>query len=70
VGANRELWRPVLQTAAGCAELVSLVVWIRTEVVDVYDIDIAVKGKEDVSELLAKMIASPTEPGKELGWVR
>ena len=70
VGANRELWRPVLQTAAGCAEIVSLVVWIRTEIVDVYDVDIAVKGKEDVSELLAKLVASPTEPGKELGWVR
>lgn len=68
-GANRELWRPVLHVAAGCAKLASLVVWIRTEVVDVYDVDIAVKGQEDVSELLAKLVASPTEPGKELSWV-
>jgi hypothetical protein len=70
VGINRELWRPVLQVAASCAGLASLVVWIRTGVVDVYDIDIAVKGREDVSELLAKLVVSPTEPGEELGWVR
>lgn len=67
---NRELWRSVLQAAAGCAELDYFVLWIRTELIDVYDIDIAVKGKEDVSELLAKLIVSPTEPARELGWVQ
>lgn len=70
VGANRELWRPVLRAAADCAELVGFAVWIRTVEPDVCDIDIDIKGREAVSELLAKLVVSPTEPGKELGWIK
>jgi hypothetical protein len=29
-----------------------------------------VEEKANVSELLAKVVVSPTEPGKEMGWVR
>ena len=68
--ANRELWRPVLRAAAGCAELADFAVWIRTGDPAVYDIDFGVQGREAVSELLAKLVVSPTEPAKELGWVQ
>ena len=70
VDANREVWRPILRVAAGCTELAEFVLLIRTHLHGVYDIDIAVKGQEDVSKLLAKLVLSPTELGEKPGWVR
>lgn len=69
-GANRELWRPVLRAAAGCTELADFAVWVRIVDSGVRDIDFGVKGREDVSKFLAKLVVSPMEPGKELGWVQ
>jgi hypothetical protein len=70
VDASREFWRPVLRAAAGCAELADLIVLIRSGDPDMHDVDINVEEKANVSELLAKVVVSPTEPGKEMGWVR
>jgi hypothetical protein len=47
-----------------------LIVLIRSGDSDMHDVDINVEEKANVSNLLAKVVLSPTEPGKEMGWVQ
>lgn len=68
VTASRDAWRPFLRMAARCQELRHFTLTIYSGW-DEMDIDIDQEGQEAVSDLLAKLIVSPTEPGRELGWI-
>lgn len=66
----REAWKEVLQAASSCSKLDGLIVTLHADAPGLYDIDISLNGTKAVADLLAKLVAGPTEPGKELGWVR
>jgi hypothetical protein len=66
----RDAWRPVLRAASQCTALSRFMLMVHSDVPE-SSIEIMVTGGKDaVAALLAKLIVSPTEPGKELGWAR
>jgi hypothetical protein len=60
----------VLRAASQCTALSRFMLMVHSDVPE-SSIEIMVTGGKDaVAALLSKLIVSPTEPGKELGWAR
>lgn len=73
VNVNREAWRPVLQAAAACPLLAELVAVVPRVPGARNDCDLQILlfgGEEKVAAVLAKLARAPTQPGKQLGWVK